>query len=121
MKFLFKSLFTFLFFFATTTLFAQSNTPLYYISDEKVDIEFTILYTFADLVEVKEKLAEKDIELTYQSLQFDDLGSLRQISATLTTTTGHKAAFTSRVLQPNDKPGFHLSADKGDFVKAGKK
>ena len=121
MKLLFKPLFVLLLFAYSLTLFAQNNAALYHISDEKIDIEFTILYTFADLVEVKDQLAEREIELTYQLLQFDKYGNLRQISATLKTNNGHEASFTSRELQSQDKPGFHFSAEEGHFVKAGKK
>jgi len=101
----------------TFSLFGQDKQPLYHLSKDKIDIEFTTAYTFYDIVELKEKLAKEDIELTYQSLQFSKNGRLKQVSATIKTPNETVASFTSRELQPTDKSGFHLDACKAPFRK----
>ncbi len=86
---------------------AQESESLYTISEEKIDIKFTIAYTFDDLVELKQNLKKADIDIEYELLQFDDHGHLIKISTSINYNDGFKGSIESRLLQPTDKPGFY--------------
>lgn len=85
---------------------AQEKKDLYTVNEQEVIIEFTTKYQLEDLVNVKTDLALKEIKIVYSSLQFDDNGYLKQISASIAYPDGQKGSFVSTELQPEVGPGF---------------
>ena len=99
-SFLFVSIFV-------ISLDAQSNSKLYTINKDLIDIKFTTAYSFNDLVQLRDILKKENIDLSYTLLELDKKGNLQKISASIEYDDGLKASFSSRLLQPGDGPGFH--------------
>lgn len=72
-----------------------------------IDVRFTTELTKDDLNEIKADLASQNIDLTYDSLAFDEDGQLKMISASIDYNDGQKGSFESRELNPTDGPGFY--------------
>lgn len=72
-----------------------------------IDVKFTTELTKDDLRMIKADLASQNIDLTYDTLAFDESVKLKMISASIDYNDGHKGSFESRVLKPTDVPGFY--------------
>src|SRR6478736_1315729 len=94
------------------SLRAQDVKPLYTISNNVIDVRFTTSYTLKDIAQVKEDLKKENIDINYSLLQFDEKGYLQKISASLDFHNGSLSRFESRVLQPEDAPGFRKELNK---------
>ncbi|SHO59576.1 hypothetical protein [Algoriphagus zhangzhouensis] len=71
-----------------------------------IDIGFTNELTQKDLDDIQMDLKSQNVELEYTYLEFDSVGHLKKISASIDYKDGHKGSFKSQVLQDGDRPGF---------------
>lgn len=95
-----------LFFAMSTVSYAKKGKELYIINKNKIEISFTTDYKFDDLVKIKSQLEKLNIKISYQELNFDKYGNLKQISASIKYPDGDAGSFTSRELQKEYGPGF---------------
>jgi len=98
-------------FFVVSIISAQDKKDLYTINKQKINIEFTTDYQFDDLAKIKSALEKLDINIVFTSLQFDERGYLKQISASIQYPDGESGSFVSRELKAEDRPGFRRNFD----------
>ena len=72
-----------------------------------VDLKFTVELVRSDLDKMQEDMAAQGITLSYEFLDFDESGKLQQVSASIEYPDGQRSSFESRVLGPDDQPGFY--------------
>lgn len=94
---------------------AQTINELNTITKDEIKLVFTNQYNSDDLTAVKNELKSLDIKLTYTSIQFNDDGYLKQISARIEYPDGVAGSFTSADLSAAEKgvgPGFKWKKDE---------
>jgi hypothetical protein len=99
-------------FFLFSITHAQEKKELYTINEQIVHLEFTTEYQLEDISDVKKDLAKHDITIIYSSLQFDEKGFLKQISASINYPDGQKGSFVSSELKKETGPGFRRDFKK---------
>ncbi|WP_268036264.1 hypothetical protein [Algoriphagus sp. PAP.12] len=79
-----------------------------------IDVGFTNELTQKDLDDIQLDLKSQNVDLEYTYLEFDSVGHLKKISASIDYKDGHKGSFKSLVLQDGDRPGFKREFSKND-------
>lgn len=87
--------------------FAQQEKKLYTISDELIDVRFSKKFTQTDLDNVKKELAAMGIKLTYDFLDFDGSGHLKEINASIDYGNNMAVPMKSGKLKEGNNPGFY--------------
>ncbi len=100
-------------FLSSSSIKAQTIDELNIISKEKIKLVFTTQYDSDKLLDVKKELLEFDIHLEYTSLEFNEAGRLKQISAKIEYPDEKSGWFESGELtSATTGPGFKWKAKK---------
>jgi hypothetical protein len=93
---------------ASSSLRAQTVDELNTVSKEQIKLVFTTRYDSEKLLDLKKDLLELEIHLEYISLEFNEAGRLRQISAKIEYPDGKSGSFESAELKSaTTGPGFN--------------
>ena len=85
---------------------------LYSLSEEQFSVEFNSNWDIFDLADVKRQLAEVDIALQIEMVEFYKEGGLKKMNATIKYPDGSAGSFKSTDLNKGEGPGFRRDLKK---------
>lgn len=81
--------------------------------DEYVEVYFDNQMDIEELVDIKQKLSERDIQLDFMSLTFNDNGLLEGISFNVDCKDGNTGTAARSFLADQESVGFYRSFSEG--------